>query len=86
MRVNLDKSKKLATLVADREETATIWFALEEYANNLRKTIDESTGSSKFEDRAFCYGILAQIAKLQFDIRENRPEPQFSQFIEWLDV
>jgi hypothetical protein len=70
-----------------REEVATIWFALTEYAEQLEDGLGgDIVPSTVHEDRAFVYGTLAKVHQLMFDIKENH-EGFTKQLVQgWLDA
>lgn len=74
---------------AGRDEVATIWYALEEYKSNLRKTLaaaDESTAKAGLEDEMFCHEQLSKIARVQFDIVGNHETKDAALIQQWLDI
>jgi hypothetical protein len=72
-----------------REEVATIWYALQEYAEHLEDDFDTSVGANAdtvHEDRAFVYGTLAKVHALMFEIKENHDGFKKQLVQSWLDV
>jgi hypothetical protein len=57
-----------AVLVLTADELRTIWFALDKYKDVLLK---DALADVTIEDQAFTLGAAAEIARLQFDIRDN---------------
>lgn len=73
--------------IGTREEWATVYYALEEYKQKLLKTIEDSQGSvTQHEDEKFCYGTLATVSGIQFDILENHEFDDRKKIRSWMDV
>jgi hypothetical protein len=72
------------------EEVRTIYAALQEYKQNLLKTVAESHEANHsvgragiaIEDEQFCYGEVAKVAKLQYELVENHSSIEARQWME----
>jgi hypothetical protein len=73
-------------LVAGREETATIWYALEAYADSLEDTIKDTGSPTHHEDAAFCHATLGTIHRIMFAITEDHDPATKERIQRWLDV
>lgn len=71
-------------MIVTREEAALVFYALGEYKQRLTETV--SSTNAGIEDEVFCYDILSQIAKMQFDMTEDHT-PETKRIIQtWLDT
>lgn len=76
-----------------REEAATIYFALREYADNLEKTYSNARDrlthrpeGTEFEDMTFTSEQLHRVYLLLFQMIENHDKATRTEFLKWLDV
>lgn len=88
----LDEPSKISSmsfLNMNRDEVATIWYALQEYKQNVLKTVKTSKRNKNpnyIEDEAFCYEQAAKCAQLQFMILDNHDQPIRNQVQTFLDI
>jgi hypothetical protein len=76
-----------AVLHMDDQELRTVVFALDAYRDKLREMVRESEGHpAEHENNAFCYGVLADIERILFNIFENHLPKDKEVVQRWLDV
>jgi hypothetical protein len=69
----------------DRDEAATIWYALSEYKKQLVANAAKAAGAGDTEDETFAYEHAAKCSKLQFDMRDNHVVTEAARVRTWLD-
>lgn len=70
-------------MIVSREEAMLIRHALDEYKQNLQKTLQEP--SAGLEDEMFCYDQMHQIAKVLYDMTQNHPKETRKVLNDWLE-
>ena len=76
-----------ATWALNRDEAATIWYALSSYKASLVKSAAEADDTSNVEDQAFLYDTASKVAKLMFELRDDHsPAASAERIHKWLDT
>jgi hypothetical protein len=82
-------SKTTALWELNRDETATIWYALREYYDKVvgRQNINTNTKTVyRYEDRADEHDLAQKISRLLSEVFEVQTEDVEREIRQWLDV
>ena len=84
----LEATPPVMHVVGDSEAIRTIWFALDSYKSDLVEDARRARNADSVEDEAFLHDVIAQISRIQFEIRDNHDATtgEADRVRKWLDV
>jgi hypothetical protein len=72
-------------LLMTRAELVTALAALDSYAQDLQKQVNEATAKLDYEETSFCYEFLSKINRIKFGVFDDHTPEEAATIRKWID-